>query len=301
MMNFLKNKQSNYLLKTGIIFFLVSFFISIWISYLGLDTETSRLRNSHNFYNFVLQAVIFAPVVEELIFRGFFSKYKFLRFLYFIGIPIIVLYVQNYYVLFLFVPHSILYILKIANNFKYPNYFDYFINALLFSLVHFQFSDINISTVFEIFIRFGSGLVFIWVMLNFGIIKAILVHLINNLLGVLIIFFAIQFPDQTQHTVDFEGYTMEWKQVPIIGETKGMTISYNDSTLYAKRIGLYNLCQIYNPEIISDSLRIPFHNQMTLYEIEIFKDDSVKIKLKEEVFGNLLLKAELLVPEKPNP
>lgn len=300
MINFIRKQQHNYLLKTGIIFFSVSLLISILILYLGLNTENSRLRNSHSFFNFAVLAVIFGPILEELIFRGVFSKYKILRLLYFVGIPFLVLYVKNYYVLFLFIPHVILLISKMTNKFKYPDYVDYFVNALLFALIHFQFSDLSVFTVFDVFIKFGAGLVFVWIMLNFGIIKSILAHIVNNLAVVLITFFALQFPEQTQYKTEYQGYTMEWKQVPIISETKGMMITFNDSSVSAKRIGIHNLCQVYDYTVLNDSLRIPFQNQMTLYNIEISKNDSVKTKLNGEVFRNLMLKAELLTIEKNN-
>ncbi|MEI2421651.1 hypothetical protein V6O07_15355, partial [Arthrospira platensis SPKY2] len=111
---------------------------------------------------------------------------------------------------------------------------------------------------------FGAGLVFVWIMLNFGIIKSILAHIVNNLAVVLITFFALQFPEQTQYKTEYQGYTMEWKQVPIISETKGMMITFNDSSVSAKRIGIHNLCQVYDYTVLNDSLRIPFQNQMTL-------------------------------------
>lgn len=298
MLNFIKKQQYNYLLITGVIFFCMSFVISVLITSLDLDTGSSRLRNSHNFLNFVLLAVIIAPITEELVFRGLFGKYLLLRLLYFIGIPLIIFYVKNYYVLFLFIPHAILFFLKTFNKFKYPDYYDYFVNALLFGLMHFQLSDINIPNFFDVLIRFGSGLILVWIMLNFGIIKTIAAHIINNLILIVLAFFALQYPDQTQSAIRYKGYTMEWKQVPIMNKAEETFLSFDDHFLLGKRIGLGNLIQAYDSSILNDTLRIPFQNQMALYEIKILKADSTKIGLKGEIFRNLMLEAELLEVDK---
>lgn len=228
------------------------------------------------FFQIAFIAIIIAPIIEELIFRGYFSEKKYIKWAGIILLPIfIVLTAPNYLsiscVIFLYVFLILNFLFKnksIENSII-------IINALLFSTLHFSASDFNhVFSLYAILFIFALGLIATWLTINFGLLKAILFHFIWNSGAMLLVFFALQYPDLNTENFENEIIKMEWERSPIINNNKN-GISYSNDKIIASNVTLNSLLNFLR-QVEKDNYYFGEY-----YQSEVFMKYNFKIYLKD--------------------
>jgi len=126
----------NNLLKSGIIIFLGSLIGNIILSYCNESGFSSRVTRFNDFtlIHFIAAFTI-APVLEELIFRGIFTGKKIFKYVMYLGSLLYSILLQNYYL----IPLLAIFIIAFElNKSKNISYHIYYINAVLFGLMHYE-------------------------------------------------------------------------------------------------------------------------------------------------------------------
>ncbi|OBX21335.1 MULTISPECIES: CPBP family intramembrane glutamic endopeptidase [Bizionia] len=228
------------------------------------------------FFQIAFLAVILAPIIEELMFRGYFGSQKYLKWVSIILLPIFVILIStNFAVLVILVS---LYLLLLF-NFKFKKLFlenlIIVFSASLFSILHFQTEDFNqLFSLYPIMFLFALGLLVIWITINFGLVKAIIFHFLWNLAIMSAVFFALQNPDIKAHKFENETIVIQWERSPLVN-TNSKGISYSKEKLIANGITLNNLLSFVNQVELNKDLNNEY------YQTEVFMKYNFKIYLKD--------------------
>lgn len=167
--------------------------------------------------------------MEELAFRGFFVLKKWfliipialtLLFSFKSNFPLflILIYLATYFLFFY------LYQRKASTVYKVTFIL---LNSLLFALIHYSLKDLLIlDSYFMILIQFGAGLILVWITINFGLMKSILIHGVFNLLVTLpLIIPIINFSDQEVNVIENDVYIIKWQEASSFKIQKNYRIS----------------------------------------------------------------------------
>lgn len=284
--NFINQKQANWLLYLGGVLLPLSMFFVIFFT---TDNQqiNSRQFISSKFELYAFSAIIIAPIVEELVFRGFFSKKKSLRFLSLATIPLFVYYSSNniitYYLLFVYIIFALLYLFK---GKKMLVNFLYVLNASIFSVLHYNVTDFNqISTSFPFLIQFSIGLILIWLVINFGLLRAMVFHFIWNSITIAIMFYGVQFVGDELRIIQKEEYTMITREVPKYSSCVSR-FSYDKTSIKINCMELSNILNIINKNKLNNVYpTTPFLK----YNLELkFKNDVNQNQMNETLFKSLI-------------
>lgn len=228
--------KENNLLKSGIIIFLGSLIGSIILSSFNESEFSSRITRFNDFtlIHFIAAFTI-APVLEELIFRGIFTGKKIFKYVMYLGSLFYIILLQNYYLIPLLAILIISYELNKSKN--VPNYV-YYINAMLFGFMHYEFDDLKLlDTWIGVIMTSGMGLVLIWMVLNFGLIYSITLHVLNNFVAIAIIVLAHETSDMTLKKAETKDFTMKYQRVSLFIKNGNMQIE-NNKFLKAENISI---------------------------------------------------------------
>lgn len=109
----------------------------------------------------------------------------------------------------------------------------YFVNALLFSMMHYKFSDIlNISSLPGILGTVGLALILIWLVLNFGLLASILLHFITNLSLIGIAVIGYESLDQKIYKAENDSFEMTIQRVSLFEQKE--TLSFEGNKISAQ-------------------------------------------------------------------
>ena len=84
--------------------------------------------------------------------------------------------------------------------------------------------------------QFAIGAILLWLVLNFGILKAILTHAGWNISMMLIMLFWLQYPDKILNTFETEQVKVEWKRVPRFESYTIQIKQIHEDTLLAENV-----------------------------------------------------------------
>ncbi|CAL67699.1 CPBP family intramembrane metalloprotease [Christiangramia forsetii] len=235
-MNLLKNTHKNWLL------FLAIFSMIIAVILL-LNIGEKLVQGSRNFSDLafgitVLAVAILAPIYEEFVFRGIYTSKKVFRIISFILLPVFVLLTEaGILSIILLIFFGISYILSIRFEIRYMKDLSMFLNILLFTSVHYKMEELVDPAMFYFaFFQFALGSLFIWIILNFGIFRAVLSHVIWNSTMMVIAVLAVQYPDEEINRFENSEITVEWKRVPKFNDKISSIKNISDDTLIAKNV-----------------------------------------------------------------
>lgn len=205
----MKKFVKNYVLKLGIVFFIIGILLNVVFAFYDQNsTASSKLLRFNNFSIFVaVYGILFAPLIEEVLFRSIFTDKKYLKYIFYFGVFLFTLFSGHYFI----IPLIILFIF--AYEFKRDKeYLIYLLNALIFSLNHYNFSDLFILKSYSGIISiFGAGLVLIWIVLNFGLLYSILLHTIVNFSGMLSLLLPYEMKTDKIYKAETEDFLMTYK------------------------------------------------------------------------------------------
>ena len=156
-------EKKNWMIVSGVLILLTSLFLTLYFD-LTLPYSKSRFESTGTFFvKFFIAPILIAPVIEELLFRGFLSRSKVVRALFLIlGIG----------ALFFFNFHWVLVILILLTYVVYLSYFytkiewlldvAILLSAFIFGSVHYSVEELNfLQTLPFFFVQFSGGLIFL--------------------------------------------------------------------------------------------------------------------------------------------
>lgn len=275
----------NNLLKAGIIIFLGSLIGNIILSYFNESEFSSRITRFNDFtlIHFIAAFTI-APVLEELIFRGIFTGKKIFKYVMYLGSLLYIILLQNYYLIPILAVFVIAFELNKSKNIPYHIYY---INAVLFGLMHYEFNDLKLlDTWIGIVMTSGMGLVLIWMVLNFGLIYSILLHALNNFVAVAIIVLGNETSDMTLKKVETQDFTMKYQRVSFFIKDENMQVEVN-KFLKAENMSISN---IHNALCSDEKLDDLYFGK---FNVSIERKSNSTKKLNCESFHQLLNKTDL--------
>ena len=214
-----KNTLKNWLLKLGVASFTLLIFLYAIFSALGIEyppISRDMIGDKLSFRWFVVMAVIFAPLLEEVAFRGFFTAKRWLRIISFIVLLVFIGLSFSYFALALLVLYIATIFVNDRSGKKHINSL-LIMNAVLFAGIHYTTEDFMTSLgTIAILAQFGMGLILLWITINFGLIKAMLFHAFYNGLLMLLLFMALQYPSSKNHRIESENLVVEYKERAIL-------------------------------------------------------------------------------------
>ncbi len=294
----LQKYKSNYLL-IGAVFFYCTFLI-IYFSIIYFDIITfeelnnkSRLNSVNNLKMLMISAILIAPIIEELVFRGYFTNNKNLKFLSIIGLPLFIFFTKSFY-LIIIIPYIGILLFDYFSFKKINTKILFISNALIFAIIHYKVEHFNeIITIIPILAQFGTGLLLIWVVINFNIKTSILIHSLHNLIILLPLIIILQFPPKTVNFKEVENYKITWNKIPIFNNELTLIKKPNDFEISANNISPIDLYKTYVK--LEDNINLYNKEPFFKYNIVIKKLNSSAIKLDSLSIKNLLIESELII------
>lgn len=300
-MNFknIKNCSENWLIITFSLFFSLGILGCI---VLDMDEvlHNSRSQESTSLFGTLFLAIIFAPVLEELSFRGLFLSKKIMPIISLTLISCFSLFsYHNYYVLGVFILFMVSFFIYKTYHFRFLFKIICILNALLFGFIHYKIEDFtSVEKGFVILFQISIGFLLIWVTLNFGLIRSMLVHAAYN--GVLLSFIVIsvQFPDTKINNYEDENIKVEWQRVPYFE-----SLNTNISTTSEKTEAFSTTI---NKLYIMTGIRNYDEDNEKIVQTEAYMKYNFKIYLKENAINedinkatnHFFLKEKLILPTK---
>ena len=214
-MNFIRLSREGWLLYCGVLLLLLGIALLFLI---GVENYNgTRTYEGIAFPTFFVMATIYAPIFEELVFRGNFAKKSLLRLLALIGMPVFLVLTQvdwlDWSLLFVF--YTTYFISKHYPDNRVLLKLSFLINAILFGSIHYKMSDfIAFDTAFYVLFQIGLGLILTWIMLNYGLLRSMLFHSFYNLILVVPLILYVQFPEEKLRYFENEYVQIEWRKVP---------------------------------------------------------------------------------------
>ncbi len=203
----MKNKKKNWILYSGIVAVLLGLVV-LWST--KTEYYHSRLNMETNFITLLFFSIIIAPVFEELAFRGYFTRSKKIQIPSLILLVVYVLISFNFINLILFL--AILTFI-LLNNGKENNLI-FFFSILLFGTIHYQVSDFtSLSAFYTILFQLGLGAILLWVVINFNLKRAVLLHALFNLVMLSFTYFSIMYKtDFSEKRIENDTIHVVWKK-----------------------------------------------------------------------------------------
>ncbi|WP_165764558.1 CPBP family intramembrane glutamic endopeptidase [Flavobacterium cyanobacteriorum] len=229
----------------------------LFYHYPNLVKATDKFGNLENIYLFLVSTLLIAPIVEELVFRGIFLGKKLFFPLFYMGSSFFCVVTENYYLL-IFPVLFLLFRGVIFKNFLVVS----ILNTTLFALVHYHVSDFtDLYSFVPVFFQFSLGLVLIWVTLNYGIKKSMVVHFILNFAFLLPLLLALQFPEKQFSLFNRNSIEFKLEKTSVFGAT---AFYVSGSAVKAERVTINQFMDFFPnydfKVIVPDSLRFYRYN-----------------------------------------
>jgi membrane protease YdiL (CAAX protease family) len=183
----------------------------------------------------VFAALIIAPVLEELAFRGAFVNSKVYAIVSLVlTTGFVALTYKNYYVMGTFVIFVVAFFVYKQKPSKALFKLVCISNALLFGFVHYKMEDFaSIERGFIVLFQISVGFALIWITINFSLVRSMIAHGIYNALAMGIFIYSLQFPDTKLNRYEDENVTVEWQNVPYF-ESLESSYSMMEDSIIAK-------------------------------------------------------------------
>lgn len=289
----LNKYKENKLLTYGTSFFTCSYIILFAYAFL-IAQNTNETTNEITIIP-LLFGIIIAPLLEELIFRGIFVKRKIFIWLYIGGVIYYIIALKSIITIPVFIIHLRILFLQRDNNIQAHTSLSYYLNAFIFSLIHYNISDgFDFISIMQIGIRFGIGLMLIWLVINFNLITSIIAHSFYNFFIFSLQLIAYQAGSldavKTAHT---DNYKIEWNKPQGFFSLEKITFNKDTLTMQNQTFDNFLIYNGINTDNI-DSIQLAPSFSTSKYNIILIKKDSLVSNLEEKQIIELLLKAKIL-------
>ncbi|MCM0060267.1 MAG: CPBP family intramembrane metalloprotease [Algoriphagus sp.] len=200
--------------------------------------------------------ILIAPVIEELLFRGFLSRSKVVRALFLLlGVG----------ALFFFNFHWVLVIFILLTYVVYLSYFytkiewlldvAILLSAFVFGSVHYSADELNFLQTLPFFlVQFSGGLILSWVIYTKNFLSGVISHAVWNLIIVGISLYGLQFVDTTASKAAYGQSILVYEKVPIFHSSVS-SFKIEDQELIAKNMTVFDVVK-YMDERYLDTFNI---------------------------------------------
>jgi len=288
-----KKYRYNYLLISAVVIFCT--FLVIFLGFFSEDeikNSPNRFNSNASFISFIFSALIFAPVFEEIIFRGFFTKNKLLKITSIVGLPLIILLFKNHSFLLVAAPYVALLVINFFKEQTISKHLLFLYSAFIFALAHYELAHFShLITILPILSQFSLGLLLIWIVLNFNIKKAIIVHFIFNFLAIMPVFISLQFPDKVEKSLEYKSHKITWVASPALSTMK----KFIKPNLYEFSAVNYTALDIYLSYDSKNKPNLRNSEMFVKYKLSIEKLNDEAVKLDSVTIKEIFLKAGLLI------
>lgn len=284
-------EKKNWMIVSGVLILLTSLFLTLYFD-LTLPYSKSRFESTGTFFvKFFIAPILIAPVIEELLFRGFLSRSKVVRALFLIlGIG----------ALFFFNFHWVLVILILLTYVVYLSYFytkiewlldvAILLSAFIFGSVHYSVEELNFLQTLPFFlVQFSGGLILGWIIYNKNFLTGVITHAIWNLIIVMISLYGLQFVDTTASKAAYGQSILVYEKVPIFHSSVS-SFKIEEQELVAKNMTVFDVVK-YMDERYLDSFNITtpymkYDIQISLKSIQgssDFNSNAIRLLEKEKL------------------
>lgn len=183
---------------------------------------------------------VFAPVLEELSFRGFFSNSNKLKIIALIGfLSYTSLMFYSKYSIGFAVANALIFLVLITLYYKFKNnsIFVLFVitNAVVFGLIHYSAEDFVSQSYPFVLIQTVLGLFFTWITINSKLSVAMIFHGTWNLLALVSMLLSLQFVSKETKVVHGNSVKVSYQQIPVL-ESNTTTCTDESDKIVAKNI-----------------------------------------------------------------
>lgn len=275
-MKSLTKYKCNWLLILAIIFYCQFLLSQLLIDYKNIYSD--KYINEPAISSFIILLLMFfiIPIIEEVIFRGFQSKYRFKKkylIAFFIGSSLIIYFTKIIYFGFFILITPILIFLTLKNKLNFYKNTLIIYSVFLFTIGHFNVNQ-DIKDFFIVAGNFiGGGFLLSWLSINFGLLKSIIAHCILNIL----MFFIFVNVNKINVIDNNKNINYNILQRSFFDNSTG-EITRTKSTFEAKNAGLQNILHYFkvqnNKEIFMVSSLIKFDLQI-IDEKNVLEDKEI--------------------------
>lgn len=291
----LQKYKENWLLLTFILLFSLGV-ITLTI----LDTSdllyNSRLKNQGTLPVLLLFGIFFAPLLEELAFRGMFVDKKKFTIISLILITFIsFLSYTNYYALGTYFLFMLTFFLFQKKKSIHSFIILSILNSTLFGLVHYTMADFtSFEKGFIILFQVSFGFLLIWTTINFSLIRSVFLHAVYNLFMFSFLIVSVQFPDTKIHIYHDENIEVEWQKTPYF-QTSSSKFSITPEVLEASNTTIGSFYEIIGIKASSKENKeiIPIDSYMK-YNFKIILKKKLNERTLNKSIDNFFLKEKLL-------
>ena len=291
----LKQKKKNWLLYLGIASLSLAIFFLV---VKGADF----IKGSRNFsdlplgYLLVL-VMLLAPIYEEFVFRGLYTSKRWFRLVSFILLPVFVLLSDTGILApILLVLFGISYFASLKFEIKYITDISLLLNIIVFTAVHYKMDEfVDPSLFFFAFFQFAGGAILLWLILNYGILKAILLHIIWNSTLMIFMLYNLQYPDIDINKYENSEIIIEWRRVPKFDDNISTIREVNEDSLSARNVEARFLFKYLSNQVDKENL-----SNLRILQTESYMKNDFNISSKstgspvEEPVMNFLIEKELI-------
>lgn len=295
-MALITNKRKNWLLYTSgilLIFFLLLLTFIVDTQYL-MDNSSRAAMAGKNPFMLLLMAVVFAPVVEEIGFRGYLAKSKIIFWISVLALPIYVLFFNNN-----IIAHALIFLQMIFLGYLHKNKSTdknalIIINSVLFAVAHYKIADFtSISLITPMLMQLMMALILSWVIINYRIVMSIIVHAAFN--GSVLLIGALYSGaiESEIKTAEHKNAVIEWSESHSFFESASFI--NNKDSIVGKHITpkrFYNYLELVNPKLKEKDFKVV--NPNSPYNIKIYKQHAGDTIQLNKISHELLLEAGIL-------
>lgn len=209
-------------------------------------------------------AIIMAPIYEEIAFRGYFSNKKYLKRL---SIVLLVLFILISYKNILAVSFILGLVVSILVNKSTRT--TIILAALAFASIHFaKHDEFSFSIVNHFLFYFSTSLILIWITLNFGIKRSIIIHALINFSLFILQIHNLQFPNKDIEIIQNDVFEFQIKRVSFFSDDKP-SFTLNKNNISITKMNLRQVYKYLGAKTNQEMLFVKEYEPYMKYNIEV--------------------------------
>ena len=248
--------KKNWMIVSGVLLLLSSLVVILYFD-VTLPYSKSRFESTGTFFvKFFIAPLLIAPVIEELLFRGFLSRSKVLNALFLIlGVGALFFFNFHWILVLLILLTYALYLTYHYTNIESLLNVSILLSAIVFGSVHYSVEELNfLHTLPFFFVQFSGGLILSWVIYTKNFLSGVISHVVWNMIIVGISLYGLQFVDSTTSKTAYGESSMVYEKVPIFHSSVS-SFKIEDQELIVKNMTVFDVVK-YMDERYLDTFNI---------------------------------------------
>jgi hypothetical protein len=279
MIKIITESKEKWILKTAAASLIVFLVLFALFYNKNANFSSSRVDVDLSLLTYASLAIIIMPIIEELTFRGFFTINKWLRKIIIVAFPVIFyFFIRDKYdfsikLVMLFFALVVSFAAFVSTKLNPNRIFIVLFISIFFGITHYKTSDFTaLNTSIFVLVQFTISLFLIWVTINFGIKKSMLVHAAYNSILIIPLLFVYQFVDDSIQKSQNQRVSVQWQKVKMFSSEQSNT------TRGQKQLTIKNLS-------LKDAVKYSYINDSIKSKLLIsdpFQKYSLTIKSKDK-------------------